>query len=67
MRNYSGWIIAGVICLILITLAVTGIVQFNNTPATSVPASSQAAFVRAFDGGARLMQKAASVPFRMVA
>lgn len=66
MRNYSGWVIAGVICLILITLAVTGIVQFNNTPATSVPQSSQA-FVRAFDGGARFLQKAASVPFRMVA
>lgn len=38
MRNsYWGWVVAGVVCLIIITLAVTGIVNFNptTTPATS--------------------------------
>lgn len=66
MKNYSGWIIAGVICLILITLAVTGIVSFGNAPATT-PTSSQA-LVSWFDGGARTLKATMqNVPFRMVA
>lgn len=62
MKRVSGWVIAGVICLILITLAVTGIVQFNSTPTQSTPQSSQA-FVYLFDG----VKNIATNSFRLVA
>lgn len=63
MGKYGGWIIAGVICLILITLAVTGIVNFGNTPTQTTPASSQS-----FVSGAReFMSSMHNLPLKMVA
>lgn len=39
MRRVSGWVIAGVVCLIIITLSLTGILTFGNS-GTSNPANS---------------------------
>lgn len=39
MRKVSGWVIAGVICLVVITLSITGILTFGNS-GTSNPANS---------------------------
>lgn len=63
MRNYSGWIIAGVICLILITLAVTGIVSFGNTTPTTPPQNSTAVVNFLEESTQNLL----SVPHRMLA
>lgn len=71
MRNSTyGWIIAGVICLILITLAVTGLVNFTGGTATPTnPASSSSqALVTYFDSGVKTLSNTfANVPLRMVA
>lgn len=63
MRGYSGWVIAGVVCLILITLAVTGIVSFGNPPQQTTPTSSQA-LVQMFNYSTRaLSTNMHNVPF----
>lgn len=65
MRNsYWGWIVAGVVCLIIIALSVTGIVNFN--PTTNPPASSSVArnVESITELGVNLVH---SVPLKMVA
>lgn len=45
MRRVSGWVIAGVVCLIIITLSLTGILTFGNSGTTNPPTSSSVARV----------------------
>lgn len=40
MGKYSGWIIAGVVCLIIITLSITGIMTLGATTPSPTPATS---------------------------
>lgn len=45
MRRVSGWVIAGVVCLIIITLSLTGILTFGNNATTNPATSSSVARV----------------------
>lgn len=67
MNKYGGWIIAGVVCLILIALAVTGVVNFGGTQTAPTSSSSQA-LVNVFATGKTMLTTSMhNIPLRMVA
>lgn len=64
MSRYSGWVIAGVVCLIIITLAVTGILRFTPTTTPATSSSVVRAVESVAETTANLMH---NVPLKMVA